>query len=146
MPIRFLHSPIFFAVAFLTAAFAQDAPQTPAAAAPDIDSLMKTGKAAYQKGEYTPARESLEQAWKIADQLPPKDPKRLDVLKLLVAVDSASGDYKAAQYNQELVINWRENANGQDDPKLVDEWIDMSTICVRLKEFDRALTLLMFAR
>ncbi|HLW77070.1 MAG TPA: tetratricopeptide repeat protein [Bryobacteraceae bacterium] len=127
-------------------ACAQDAAQTAPTPPPDIDSLVKTARAGYTKGDYAPARDSLEQAWKIADQLSPKDAQRIDVLKFLVAVDSAMGDYKAAQYNQELAINWRENNNGKDDPKLVDEWIEMSTICARLKDFNRALALIGFAR
>lgn len=113
-----------------------------AAAAQDVDSLEKSARAAYSKGAYADARQSLEQSWLLLQESPANDPKRYDVLKLLSNVSSASGDYPAAQKYVELAIQWREEANGADDPKLAEEWIELSTLCERRKDFARALELL----
>jgi tetratricopeptide (TPR) repeat protein len=111
---------------------------------PDIDSLQKTARAAYSKGNYAAARQALEQAWELAQQTPPDNPKRYDVLKQLSGTLSAAGDYPAAQNYVELAINWRENIN-RNDPKLAEEYIELASLCQRLKDFDRALALLQTA-
>ncbi len=126
--------------AFLTALtiLAQDAP--------DIDQLQKTARAAYSKGKYAEAHTALEQAWELAQQTPPKDQQRYDVLKQLSGVLSASGDYAGAQAYVELAINWRETAISRDDPKLAEEWIELASLCQRQKDYERALALLQRAQ
>jgi tetratricopeptide (TPR) repeat protein len=107
----------------------------------DLEQLQKTARAAYSKGDYAAARQALEQAWDLAQQTPPADPKRYDILKQLSGVLSAAGDYAAAQNYVELAINWRENID-RSDPKLADEYTEMATLCERQKNFARALELL----
>jgi tetratricopeptide (TPR) repeat protein len=125
-----------FAHAFFLAAtlLAQDTPE--------IESLEKSARAAYAKGDYAAARTDLEQAWDQAQQTPAADPRRYDVLKLLAGVLSASGDYAGAQNYVELAINWRETNVSRNDPKLADEWIELASLCQRQKNFERALALL----
>jgi tetratricopeptide (TPR) repeat protein len=122
----------FFLAVFLTAA----------AAAQDADSLEKSARAAYAKGLYADARKSLEQAWDLMQDSAPADPKRYDILKLLSNVTAATADYAAAQKYVEMAVAWRETANGADDPKLAEEWIELSTLCDRQKNFSQALDLL----
>lgn len=109
---------------------------------PDIEQLQKSARAAYSKGKYADARKDLERAWELAQQAPPKDPRRYDVLKQLSGVLSAAGDYPGAQGYVELAINWREIAVSREDPKLADEWIELAGLCQRQKDYDRALALL----
>ncbi len=113
-----------------------------ACAAQEVESLEKSAFAAYSKGRYAEARQSLEQAWDLLQPTPPNDPERYRILKQLSNVTSASGDYAAAQKYVELAIAWREEANGKDDPKLAEEWIELSTLCERQKDFPKALDLL----
>jgi tetratricopeptide (TPR) repeat protein len=109
------------------------------------DTLLKSARAAYAKGDYAAARASLEQAWDLVQTSPPADPKRYDIPKQLEAVLSAAGDYAKAEEYLEYAINWRELNVGQGDPKLAAEWIEMATLCQRLKDFDRAHALLTHA-
>jgi tetratricopeptide (TPR) repeat protein len=131
---------LILATAVLAAA--QETPVAP----PNVDDLIKAARAAYVKGDYAAARASLETAWAVVHEAPPSDPKRYEVAKQLEGVLSAAGDYKAAQEYEELAINWRENVNGQNDPKLADEWIELSNLCQRLKDFTRGLLLLQRAQ
>jgi tetratricopeptide (TPR) repeat protein len=114
--------------------------------APDIETLLKTARAGYSKGDYGASRAALEQAWTLAQELPPKDPQRYDILKQLSGALSASGDYAAAQNYVELAINWREVTFGRDDPKIADDMIELATLCQRQKDFPRAMALLTSAQ
>jgi tetratricopeptide (TPR) repeat protein len=112
----------------------------------DIESLQKSARESYSKGDYAAARQSLEQAWEQMQQSDAKDPKRYDLLKQLSGVLSAGGEYAAAQNYVELAINWRETVISRDDPKLADEWIELATLCQRQKDFPRAIALLQRAQ
>ena len=118
---------------------------TPQETAP-LDDLLKIAHSAYLKGDYAAARTSLEQTWAIVQTSPAADPKRYDIAKQLEAVLSAAGDYKTAEEYEEIAINWRENVNGQSDPKLADELIELSNLCQRMKDYPRALLLLQQAQ
>ncbi len=133
-------------LAAFAAAHAQNpGPNQPQDAPPDADALVKSARATYAKGDYASARASLEQAWALIQSSPPADQKRYDIPKQLEAVLSAAGDYAKAQEYLEYAINWRELNVGQSDPKLAAEWIEMATLCQRLKDFDRAHVLLAHA-
>ena len=116
------------------------------AAAPDVAGFLKSAQTAYLKGDYIAASASLDQAWSAIQPSPRSEPKRYEITKQFAAVLSAAGDYKAAQEYLQIAIDWREANLGQSDPKLIDDWIDMATLCQRQKDFDRALELLHFAR
>lgn len=122
-----------FAVLFLIAG---------ALTAQGVEQLQQSARAAYSKGDYASARQSLDQAWKLLQPSPASDPQRYQVLKQLSATLSASGDYAAAADYVGQAIDWREKAIGPDDPKLPGEWIELATLCQRLKDFPRALSLL----
>lgn len=113
--------------------FAQDAP--------DLDQLQKTAHASYLKGDYAGARQTLEQAWDLAQQTPPEDQRRYDILKQLAAATSAMADWAAAQNYVEFAINWRENID-RNDPKLAEDYTELASLCQRQKDFARALELL----
>jgi hypothetical protein len=117
-----------------------------AAQEPDIAGLRKSAQESYAKGDYTAARQALEQAWEQVQQAEPKDPTRYGILKQLSGVLSAAGEYAAAQNYVELAINWRETTISRDDPKLADEWIELATLCQRQKDFARSLALLQRAQ
>jgi tetratricopeptide (TPR) repeat protein len=108
---------------------------------PDYDQLRKTARTAYSKGDYTGARQALEQAWELAQHLPAEDPKRYDVLKQLSGVLSAAGDYAAAQTYVELAIGWRE-AIDKADPKIAEEYTELASLCQRQQNYARSLELL----
>src|ERR1043165_3385700 len=96
------------------AAFAQDQPA-------EISPLIDAGNAASMKGDYEPARQSRLQAWELAQQKPPSDPVRYDVLKRLTSVRNAAGEFADADSFLQMAINWRENAFGQSDPRVADD-------------------------
>jgi tetratricopeptide (TPR) repeat protein len=116
------------------------------AAAPDVAEFLKSAHAAYLKGDYIAASASLDQAWSAIQPSPRSEPKRYEIAKQFASVLSAAGDYKAAQEYLQIAIDWREANLGQSDPKLIDDWIDMATLCQRQKDFERAIALLHFAR
>ncbi len=126
--------------AILLIASAQDVPTVNQPdVPPDVDTLVKSARADYTRGDYVAARATAEQAWKMIEMSPPSEPKRYDVAKLLESVLAAAGEYKAAQEYEELAINWIENNKGQTDPKIADELIESATLSQRLKDFDRAI-------
>jgi tetratricopeptide (TPR) repeat protein len=107
-----------------------------------IPPLMEAGNAAYLKGDYETARQSFLKAWDAAQQLPATDPVRYDVLKRLTSVRAAAAEFEDADQFLQLAINWRENTNGQDDPKIVDELLLSVQYCRGMKNYDRALMIL----
>jgi tetratricopeptide (TPR) repeat protein len=116
-------------------AFAQES-------APTIPSLIETGNAAYLKGDYAAALDSFVKAWDIAQQTPPEDPVRYDVLKRLTRIRAAAGEFQDADNYLQMAINWRENTSGQNDPKLVDDLLLSVQYCRAMKTFDRALLII----
>jgi len=113
-----------------------------AACAQDLDSLENSALAAYAAGDFAGAQQSLGQAWDLAQRLPDSDPKRYEILKLLSRVTSAAGDWAGAENWVELAINWREVNVARDDPKLAGEWTELAALCLREKDFFRAVELL----
>lgn len=120
----------------LLAALAQEAPP------PTIPALVDTGNAAYLKGDYDSALQSFLRAWEIAQQNPPEDPARYDVLKRLTRIRAAAGEFQDADNYLQMAINWRENTNGQGDPRIVDDLLLSVQYCRGMKAFDRALVIL----
>jgi tetratricopeptide (TPR) repeat protein len=122
-------------LAAVAAAFGQEP-------APTIPSLIATANAAYMKADYETARQSFLQAWGLAQQTAPDDPVRYDVLKRLTSVRAAAGEFQDADQYLQMAINWRENINGQNDPKLVDDLLLSVQLCRGMKNYDRALLIL----
>jgi tetratricopeptide (TPR) repeat protein len=122
-------------LAAVVAAYSQEA-------APTIPSLIQTGNAAYLKADYESARTSFLQAWELAQQMPPEDPVRYDVLKRLVSIRAAAGEFADADSFLQLAINWRENTNGLNDPKVIDDLLLSVQLCRGMKNYDRALMIL----
>ena len=110
--------------------------------AEEIQPLMDAGNAAYLRGEYETARQSYAKAWLIAEQLPPKEPVRYDVLKRLASVRSAAGDFADADTYLQMAINWRENAFGLNDARVADDLLISAGFSRALKNYDRALLIL----
>src|SRR5205823_8530155 len=81
-----------------------------------IPPLIEAGNAAYMKGDYETARQSFLKAWDVAQQAPPQDPIRYEVLKRLTSVRAAAGEFADADNYLQMAINWRENTGGQNDP------------------------------
>src|SRR5438552_15050807 len=98
---------------------AQDNPAT------DIPPLLKTGDAAYLKGDYEAALPLFTRAFELAQQMPKDDPLRYDILKRLTSVRAAAGEFADADAWLQQAITWRENTLGQKDaqkdPKTADD-------------------------
>jgi len=107
--------------------------------APSIPDLEKTAQGLYMHGDYEGARQSLLQAWDLAQQLPREDPLRYDVLKRLSTVRAAVGEYADAEEFLQLAISWREQNLGPADPKIPDDVLLTVSYARSLKEYDRAL-------
>src|SRR5215208_5229163 len=120
----------------LAAALAQEAPP------PTIPALVETANTAYLKGDYESALQSFLKAWEIAQTTPREDPIRYDLLKRLTRIRSAAGDFQGADNYLQMAINWRENTNGQNDPKIIDDLLLSVQFCRGMKNFDRALAIL----
>jgi tetratricopeptide (TPR) repeat protein len=108
----------------------------------EIQPLMEAGNAAYLRGDYETARQSYAKAWDIAEQLPPKEPVRYDVLKRLASVRSAAGEFADADMYLQMAINWRENAFGLSDARVADDLVISAGFSRALKNYDRALLIL----
>jgi tetratricopeptide (TPR) repeat protein len=107
-----------------------------------IQPFLDAGNAAYLKGDYEAARQSFLQAWDAAQQTAPADPIRYDVLKRLTSIRAAAGEFEDADAFLQLAINWCENINGQNDPKIVDDLLLSVQLCRGMKNYDRALAIL----
>jgi len=109
---------------------------------PAIQPLMEASGAAHLKGDYESAREGLLKAWELAQQRPPADPVRYDVLKRLTTVRAAAGEFADADNYLQMAINWRETTLGQNDPKIPDDLLVSVSLCRGMKNYDRALFIL----
>jgi tetratricopeptide (TPR) repeat protein len=121
--------------------FAQETPAPPAAP-PDVPTLIQTGKAAYLKGDYEAARIAFGGAWEQLQTMPPANPLRYDVLKLLASVRAAAGDFAGANDFIDMAINWRETTLGSSDPKISDDRLISVALLRGAKQFERALAVL----
>jgi tetratricopeptide (TPR) repeat protein len=110
--------------------------------APTIPDLEKAAQAVYLHGDYEGARQSLLQAWDLAQQLPREDPLRYDVLKRLATVRATAGEFADADNFLQLAISWREQTLGQDDPKIPDDVLLSVDYARGQKDFDRALLIM----
>ena len=114
---------------------AQDNPAT------DIPPLLKTGDAAYLKGDYEAALPLFTRAFELAQQMPKDDPVRYDILKRLTSVRAAAGEFADADAWLQQAITWRENTLGQKDPKIADDLLISAALSRGMKDFDRAMVI-----
>ena len=128
-------------VGFCGGLAAQETP-APTEPVPTIPSLVKDANAAYLKGDYEAARQSFLRAWDLAQQTPPEDPVRYDILKRITSVRAAAGEFADADDWLQQAITWRENTLGQRDPKIADDLLISVNLCRGMKDFDRAQTIL----
>jgi tetratricopeptide (TPR) repeat protein len=110
--------------------------------APDVPSLLQTANASYMRGDYEAARQSLTQAWELAQSTPQNDPVRYEVLKRLTSARAAAGEFADADNYLQMAITWRENTLGQNDPKIADDLLISVGLCRGLKNYDRARDIL----
>jgi tetratricopeptide (TPR) repeat protein len=108
----------------------------------DIQPLLAAGDARYLRGEYDAAREAYEQAWDLAKELPRFDPLRYDALKRLSASLAALRQYAEANDYLSMALSWREQINGQNDPKIAEDLLQSLVYLRALKDYDGALALL----
>ena len=114
----------------------------PARAQTDLEHLIQTGNASYIKGDYRAARQSFDEAWKLAEQTAPENPDRYTVLKRLVAVQEAAGQTAEADDSLRQAITWRQNVLGPTDPTVLTDLLEDAKLCRDLHDFDRALAIL----
>jgi len=127
---------------FMAAACLMAQDQTQPSPPPAIPDLIKTGQASYMKGDYEAARQSFLQAWEIARMGPLDDPVRYDILKRLVTVRAAAGEFADADDFLQLAISWREQNLGMYDPKIVDDVLLSVGFARAMKDFDKALAVM----
>jgi tetratricopeptide (TPR) repeat protein len=116
--------------------FAQDA------AAPDVPGLLKTGDAAFLRGDYDAARQAFSQAWELLQQAPAENPARYDVLKRLTTVRAAAGEFADADNYLQMATRWLEANASPDDPRVADDLLASFGLCRGLKQYGRALAAL----
>jgi tetratricopeptide (TPR) repeat protein len=119
----------------------QDTPPA-TAQVPDIPSLIRSGDAKYLKGDYDDARQDYLDAWDLALAAPPEDPARYDVLKKLVSVRAAAGEFADANNYLQIAISWRETTLGKDDPKIADDLLESVSLLRGMKDYGQALTVM----
>ena len=107
-----------------------------------IAGFVTDGNAAYLKGDYEGARQLFLSAWELAQKAPKEDPVRYDVLKRIVSVRGAEGEFADADNWLQQAITWRENILGQRDPKIPDDLLISVGFCRGLKDYDRAMYIL----
>jgi tetratricopeptide (TPR) repeat protein len=120
----------------------EDKPAQTDKPAPTIPELETAAQAIYMHGDYEGARQSLLQAWDLAQQLPREDPLRYDVLKRLATVRAAAGEFADADNFLQLAISWREQTLAPDDPKIPDDVLLSVAYARGQKDFDRALLIM----
>jgi len=126
-----------FLAAMALCAFGQETAQTD-----EISPVLAAGNAAYLKGDYQGARDQYQNAWDLAKQRPNEDPIRYDVLKRLSRAQAAQGAYQDAKDTLSMAISWREQTNGNTDPKLPDDLLLAAAYLKALKDYDGALAVL----
>jgi tetratricopeptide (TPR) repeat protein len=107
-----------------------------------IPQAMKAGDAAYLKGNYEAARQAFTQAWELAQETPPENPVRYDILKRLTSLRAATGEFADADNWLQQAVTWRENILGVKDPAIPDDLLISVSLCRRMKDLDRALVIL----
>src|SRR6185295_16016011 len=81
----------------------------------DIPALLQAGNTSFLRGDYETARQSFVKALDMAQETPPEDPTRYDILKRLVSARAAAGEFADADNYLQMAINWRETALGPND-------------------------------
>jgi tetratricopeptide (TPR) repeat protein len=110
--------------------------------APTLAELEAAAQVSYMHADYEAAHQSLLTAWGLAQQLPPEDPARYDVLKRLANVRAAVSEFADADNFLQLAISWREQNLGPKDPKIPDDVLLSVAYARGLKDFDRALRIM----
>jgi len=107
-----------------------------------IPPLLASGNAAHLKGDYEGARQAFVKAWELAQDTPPQDPVRYDILKRLTSVRAAAGDFADADNWLQMAINWRENLALQDQPRIADDLLVSFSFARAVKNYERAILIL----
>ena len=107
----------------------------PAAA---MQTLIEAGDAGYLRGDYEAGRQAFEQAWQLAQDTPPGNPVRYDILKRLANIRAAAGEFADAGNYLQLAIDWRESTLGANDPKIADDLLVSAALCRSMKDYGRA--------
>src|SRR5262249_60352 len=128
---------LFLAIALISCCRAQDDKPSPT-----IPEMETTAQASYMNGAYEGSHQTLLKAWDAAQQLPPEDPLRYDVLKRLATVRAAVGEFADADNFLQLAISWRETNLGPTDPKIADDVLLSVAYARGLKDYERALSIM----
>jgi tetratricopeptide (TPR) repeat protein len=108
----------------------------------ELELLQQSGTTSYLHGDYATARQSLEQAWKLAEETAPNDPARYEILKRLAAVEAAAGQTEEADSALRQAINWRQNVFGESDPTALNDLLEDANLCRVMHDYDRALAII----
>jgi len=111
-------------------------------AAADIKTLIEAGDASYLHADYEAGRQSFEKAWQLAQDTPPDNSVRYDILKRLASIRAAAGEFADADNYLQLAIDWRQNTLGQDDPKIADDLLLSAAFCRGMQDYNRATAIL----
>ena len=110
--------------------------------AADIQMAIQAGDAGYLHGDYEAGRQAFEKAWQLAQETPPDNRVRYDILKRLASIRAAAGEFAEADNYLQQAIGWRESTLGENDPKIADDLLVSAALCRGMKDYDRAATIL----
>jgi tetratricopeptide (TPR) repeat protein len=103
-----------------------------------MQTLIEAGDAGYLRGDYEAGRQAFEQAWQLAQDTPPGNPVRYDILKRLANIRAAAGEFADAGNYLQLAIDWRESTIGENDPKIGEDLLVSAALCRSMKDYGRA--------
>jgi tetratricopeptide (TPR) repeat protein len=103
-----------------------------------MQTLIEAGDAGYLRGDYEAGRQAFEQAWQLAQETPPGNPVRYDILKRLANIRAAAGEFADAGNYLQLAIDWRESTLGENDPKIAEDLLVSAALCRSMKDYGRA--------
>jgi tetratricopeptide (TPR) repeat protein len=105
-------------------------------------SLLERARVLFAQGDSDAARKTLEAAWDEAQKTPRADPLRYEVLRELAQVHESLGQFREAENYIQLAINWRETTQSPEDPGIPSDLMDVARLCLRMKDFERGLSVL----
>lgn len=121
---------------FLASAWA--APQP----AGELDRLIESGRASYAKGDYPSAKETLQQAWQLAEETQAEPSKRYDLLKQLARALAGAQQYLDAENYLRQALNLKETVLKVEPAETIPDLVELAMICRGLKDYPRGLAIL----
>jgi tetratricopeptide (TPR) repeat protein len=108
----------------------------------EIDRLIESGRASYAKGDYPAAKETLQQAWQLAEETQAEPSKRYDLLKQLARTLAGAQEYLDAEKYLQQALNLKETALKAAPVETIPDLVELAMMCRGLKDYPRGLAIL----